>query len=446
MKNNARKLIALILTALVLVSLTACENTFTPSRLATGESSRRQTEEPPEKPDPIKPEAAENDDKEPTESDDTEDTPDPVEVRNVIVDINNRQVVKGAILTPLIAIVPAYATDKSFTLSSGDESVLNYTNGNWTAVGAGTTDLIATASNGVTGRVTITVTVPVEAVSLSESEITINPGESISLELTINPNDATDKHTTFTTSDANVATVSEDGAVLGVSPGTATITCVVGGLRATCTVTVEIPVASISVSTDKSAYRVGELGRITVSIIPEDASDKSFTTTFSNAGASLTGENIFSCDDGGEVTIIVTAANGMFASQTIAIIDLVAYATEVLRLTNIERANEGLPALGTTPELTQTAVVRAYEIIQSFSHDRPDGRSCFTAFAENGVVYSWAGENIAMGQRTPADVVRAWMNSPGHRENILKSQFNNLGVGVAMGANGRLYWSQSFTD
>ncbi len=61
-----------------------------------------------------------------------------------------------------------------------------------------------------------------------------------------------------------------------------------------------------------------------------------------------------------------------------------------------------------------------------------------------GIKYTAAGENIAMGQRTASEVMNAWMNSPGHRNNILSPSFSEIGVGLAKGPNGRLYWTQMF--
>lgn len=125
-----------------------------------------------------------------------------------------------------------------------------------------------------------------------------------------------------------------------------------------------------------------------------------------------------------------------------------AYIAEVVALVNAEREKEGLSALnGSNAKLNAAAAVRAAEIVESFSHTRPDGRSCFTALAESGVSYGWAGENIAAGQRTPAAVVNAWMNSPGHRANILNEHFAQTGVGCVYG-NGAygIYWVQMFVD
>ncbi len=122
-------------------------------------------------------------------------------------------------------------------------------------------------------------------------------------------------------------------------------------------------------------------------------------------------------------------------------------AAEVVRLVNVERAKEGLPALGTFDSLTQAAEIRAPELPTLFSHDRPDGSSCFTALDATGAskgAYT-SGENIAAGSSTAADVVEQWMNSPGHRANILNKDFTHIGVGYCKSGSGYgHYWVQMF--
>ena len=116
------------------------------------------------------------------------------------------------------------------------------------------------------------------------------------------------------------------------------------------------------------------------------------------------------------------------------------YAAKVAELVNVERAKAGLPALTLDAAASQAAQVRAAEIRTSFSHTRPSGKNCFTALAEAGVNYRAAGENIASGQKTPEEVVTAWMNSEGHRKNILSPNFTGIGVGYLEGN----YWTQFF--
>ena len=124
---------------------------------------------------------------------------------------------------------------------------------------------------------------------------------------------------------------------------------------------------------------------------------------------------------------------------------LSAYATEVVRLVNEARKAQGLSALTVNATLQQAAQVRAQETSKSFSHTRPDGTSWSTVLKQFGISYAGAGENIAMGQSTPQAVMTAWLNSTGHRANILNASFKNIGIGVYKDASGRLYWSQEFT-
>lgn len=122
-----------------------------------------------------------------------------------------------------------------------------------------------------------------------------------------------------------------------------------------------------------------------------------------------------------------------------------AYAQEVVRLVNIERADAGLAPLTMDATLSAAAQRRAQEIDESFSHTRPDGSSCFTVLKDFGITYRACGENIAKGSPTPERVVEGWMNSAGHRANILNQNFTTIGVGVHADAAGTLHWAQLFT-
>ncbi len=122
-----------------------------------------------------------------------------------------------------------------------------------------------------------------------------------------------------------------------------------------------------------------------------------------------------------------------------------AFAAEVVKLVNEERAAYGLSALSQDAGIQAAAQIRSYEQVELFSHTRPNGSSCFTVLSENGISYRGAGENIAYGQKTPAQVVEAWMNSSGHRANILSKNFTKIGVGCYKSNNGTIYWTQLFT-
>ncbi|MDD6069370.1 MAG: CAP domain-containing protein [Clostridiales bacterium] len=120
------------------------------------------------------------------------------------------------------------------------------------------------------------------------------------------------------------------------------------------------------------------------------------------------------------------------------------FAKQVAKLVNEERAKAGLPALEYDTEIASVALVRANEITASFSHTRPDGRKFSTVLTDNGIRFTGAGENIAWGQKSPEQVMEAWMNSDGHRANILDANFNKIGVGHYQDASGRNYWVQLF--
>ncbi|MBQ7160833.1 MAG: S-layer homology domain-containing protein [Clostridia bacterium] len=116
----------------------------------------------------------------------------------------------------------------------------------------------------------------------------------------------------------------------------------------------------------------------------------------------------------------------------------------VLKLTNDERNKEELTPLTTFSALDAAAKVRADETVTLFSHARPDGTACFTAL--DGIEHYSAGENIAAGYGSPESVVVGWMNSEGHRKNILTDGFKHLGVGYAYksGDTYGTYWTQLF--
>lgn len=120
------------------------------------------------------------------------------------------------------------------------------------------------------------------------------------------------------------------------------------------------------------------------------------------------------------------------------------FAAQVIALVNQERAKEGLSALTYDESIAKAALVRAKETETSFSHTRPNGSSFSTALTEAGVTYRGAGENIAYGQQTPEEVMNAWMNSAGHRANIMNKNFTKIGVGFYEN-NGVKYWDQLFT-
>ena len=113
------------------------------------------------------------------------------------------------------------------------------------------------------------------------------------------------------------------------------------------------------------------------------------------------------------------------------------YAYQVLTLVNNERKAQGLSTLKMDRSLLESAMVRAAELTIFFSHNRPDGTLCFSA---NGKMNA---ENIALGQRSPSAVMNSWMNSAGHRGNILTGYYSSIGIGC-FEIDGTLFWVQCF--
>ncbi len=119
---------------------------------------------------------------------------------------------------------------------------------------------------------------------------------------------------------------------------------------------------------------------------------------------------------------------------------------EVVRLTNIERQKAGLPAYKHNWQLSRVARYKSEDMKNKgyFSHTSPTYGSPFQMMKNFKIKYTAAGENIAMGQRTAQAVVQGWMNSSGHRANILSKNFTEIGVGYAKNSKGSIYWTQMF--
>lgn len=121
------------------------------------------------------------------------------------------------------------------------------------------------------------------------------------------------------------------------------------------------------------------------------------------------------------------------------------FAEQVADLVNAERAKAGLSPLTLDKEISSAALIRTKEIETSFSHTRPDGRKFSTVLTDKGIRFRGAGENIAWGYVSPEKVMEAWMNSEGHRANILDPDYKKIGVGHNKNSAGTNYWTQLFT-
>jgi uncharacterized YkwD family protein len=187
-------------------------------------------------------------------------------------------------------------------------------------------------------------------------------------------------------------------------------------------------------------------------VSPSDTNAKTLTNT-STTSNNTTSTTTTKADDPAKQTTETTtqpaasnensSKNDGQSSSTIS-----AEAAEVVRLVNIERIKNGLAPLKANSELSKVATIKAQDMIDKnyFSHTSPTYGSPFDMMTKFGISYTTAGENIAYGQKTPAEVMDAWMNSQGHRANILNSNFTEIGVGLAKDKNGTPYWVQMFIN
>lgn len=123
------------------------------------------------------------------------------------------------------------------------------------------------------------------------------------------------------------------------------------------------------------------------------------------------------------------------------------YRAQVLTLVNEARVNAGVSALTVNETLAQQATEYACEMIHYdfFAHENPvTGTTLADRSQEFGYEYGWIGENLAAGQRTPAEVVQAWLDSPCHRKNLLHPAFTEIGIGLRVGGDYGIYWVQEF--
>lgn len=182
------------------------------------------------------------------------------------------------------------------------------------------------------------------------------------------------------------------------------------------------------------------------------SSKKKIATVSSNGKvtAKKVGKTVISAKVGGKtykckVTVKkkTTASNNTDTSRNVDV-----RAVEVFVLLNHERKAVGLPELQMDTTLNAAAYARAKELVQSFSHTRPNGTASYEILNESAYQYSWwtAGENIAGGQDSSAVVMADWMNSPGHKANILDKDYDSVGIACYYNpaTEYRYYWVQIF--
>ena len=234
----------------------------------------------------------------------------------------------GESFTLTAAVTPSNASNKTLTWTSSNPKIARVSDkGYVTGISAGTTAITATSSTGVAVSCTVTVQsagVLAVRIVLDKTTATVKVNEWISLKATAMPANTTDKTVTWASSNLGIARVDENGYVMGISQGTATIMAMTSnGLTASCTVTVQpatFEITEISLDRTSAAMRTGESFKLTPMITPANAADKRLTWASSNPNiANVSDNGCITAISAGTTVITVTSSNGLTASCIVTV-------------------------------------------------------------------------------------------------------------------------------
>lgn len=290
-------------------------------------------------------------------------------------------------------------------------------------------------------------------ISLINTRKSVMQGESFTIGVKVTP-EGTKTSVTYSASDASIATIDKNGVINAINPGKVTIKATAEGKSVSFLLEVLkkaelIKLQSLSFTSASTSMEIATYLQLTIVKTPANANENIEYTSSDPSILTVSTSGKVTAKAVGTATVTVrNLANSVSASITIRVIsslDIERLIKEVFKLTNQERIYAGLPALTYNNVLEDGAMIRAEEIIQSFSHTRPDGSKFFTVF-NNTYAFHLMGENLAAGFNSAAAVVNGWMNSEGHRANILKDGYTQIGIGIAKDKDGRIYWVQIFAD
>ena len=239
-----------------------------------------------------------------------------IHVTGVELSSTNLRLIKGSTETLTATVQPADATDKGVTWSSTNQNIVQVDqNGRVTGVETGTATVYVTTSDGeIVAACEVTVYVPfvdVTSITLDRTQAAMEKGETLTLTATVMPDDASVKTVSWTSDNPDVAKVDEYGNVTAVGGGSAAITAKAGEFTATCTVTVTVPVSSVSLDRTSLGLTVGETDKLTATVNPGDATNQSVSWRSSNTGvAAVDNSGLVIAIGAGTATITVTTDDG----------------------------------------------------------------------------------------------------------------------------------------
>ena len=248
-------------------------------------------------------------------------TVNPIDVASVTLSQTSVEIFIGEETDLTATVTPENATNKTVIWSSSNTSVATVTNGRVTAISVGTATITAQAGS---AKANCTITVkPIEVthITLSHSSISLLLGESTMLTATVYPDNATDKTITWSSSNSNIATIS-DGNVVAVGVGYAIITAKAGNLKVECNVAVSpIDVTAVSLNQTSAAISVGETVNLIATVTPDNATYKTLTWSSSDTSVATVSDGLVTAISIGIADIIVTSQNGLSATCRISVIN-----------------------------------------------------------------------------------------------------------------------------
>jgi uncharacterized protein YjdB len=270
----------------------------------------------------------------------------PIAVSSIKLNLTSLALTKGKSETLIATVTPADATDQTVSWFSSDSNVASVdSKGKVMATGNGSATITAKAGD-QEATCAVTVTVPVESISLNKTELTLNKGDRETLVATVKPNDATEQTVTWSSSDLSVATITANGTVIAMGRGKATIMAKIGYESASCEITVKVPVKYIMLSQTSLTLNEGESVTLEAAVIPDDADNKAVTWSTSDGSiVSVNQDGTIHAIKQGSADIIAKAGD---KQMTCAV-------TVVKQVTSITLDKDNLTLLvGNTSTLTAT--------------------------------------------------------------------------------------------
>ena len=332
------------------------------------------------------------------------------------------------------------------------------------AVGTGTASVRVTLYNGRTATCKVTVKAMPTSVKISPTALTLGKGESYTIKENTNSGSyANAANLKWTSTNTRVVTVKKGSgnkaALKAVGTGTASVRVTLyNGRTATCKVTVKAMPTSVKISPTALTLGKGESYTIkenTNSGSYANAANLKWTSSNTRVVTVKKGSGnkaVLKAVSEGTANVKLTLYNGKTAICKVSVVDCsdvysaktdkdyYSLSHKVYEIVNQERIKAGVKPLRFNDKVYKAAMIRAKECHKYFSHIRPNGKDCFTALSEAGVKQNYAGENIAVGFSSPKSVMEVWMQSIGHRSNILNPVFTDFGCGVCNTGE----WTQFF--